>query len=71
LRSLLPDATVECIGILLVMLAYDPDERITAKETLRHVFFKDVVTDEKEKLLSQSKEKLLQLQKDIEVYPIY
>lgn len=28
------------------MLTYDPDDRITSKEALRHSFFKDILAEE-------------------------
>jgi serine/threonine protein kinase len=32
----------DCIDILYALLTYNPDERITAKDALKHVFLRDV-----------------------------
>jgi hypothetical protein len=47
-------------------LAYDPDERISSKEALRHPFFKEILQElevqkEKSLTLSSSKERLDQV----------
>jgi serine/threonine protein kinase len=39
--GLLPKMTSECIGLLDLLLAYDPDTRITAREVLDSQFFKE------------------------------
>ena len=38
----LPHATQECIELIYQMCIYDPEERITAKQALRHPYFKDL-----------------------------
>ena len=65
IRTLLPHVTQDCISFLLSMLAYDPDDRITSREALRHVFFKDVqlssptIENLEKNSMSTSKEKLV------------
>lgn len=39
---MLPNASRQLIDLLQRLLAYDPQERITAKEALRHQYFADV-----------------------------
>lgn len=42
LRSLLSNISEDCLDLLKVLLAYDPDERVPTREILRHPFFRDV-----------------------------
>ncbi len=41
-EKLLPNASKELIDLLYKLLAYDPAERITAKEAMKHEFFSDI-----------------------------
>ena len=41
IEKLLPNGSQECIDLIYQMCAYDPDERITAKQALRHSYFKE------------------------------
>lgn len=41
-EKLLPNASKELIDLLYKLLAYDPAERITAKEALNHEYFSDI-----------------------------
>jgi len=43
----LPQASPECIEILTRLLAYNPDERISARQALKHPYFKDLRDAEK------------------------
>ena len=40
--KLLPHATPECIELIYKLCEYDPDERMTARQALRHAYFKDL-----------------------------
>jgi renal tumor antigen len=42
LRSLIPRVTKECINLLQKLLAYSPDDRLTAKQALKHPYFRDL-----------------------------
>jgi serine/threonine protein kinase len=41
LRILLPNMTAECLDLLCSLLVYDPDFRITARDALKHTFFRE------------------------------
>ena len=40
--QLVPHATPDCIDLMVKLLKYDASERITAREAMRHPYFKDV-----------------------------
>ncbi|KAJ1559485.1 hypothetical protein HK096_000434, partial [Nowakowskiella sp. JEL0078] len=42
IRPLIQHVSNECVDLINLLLAYDPDERITSKEALKHSFFKDI-----------------------------
>ncbi|KAJ3124813.1 hypothetical protein HK098_000853 [Nowakowskiella sp. JEL0407] len=42
IRALIQHVSNECVDLINLMLAYDPDDRITSKEALKHPFFRDV-----------------------------
>uniref|UniRef100_H2YWW8 Protein kinase domain-containing protein n=1 Tax=Ciona savignyi TaxID=51511 RepID=H2YWW8_CIOSA len=42
IEKLLPHASQQCIELVYKMCTYDPDERITAKQALRHPYFRDL-----------------------------
>lgn len=42
IERLLPHCTQEAIELIYQMCTYDPDERITAKQAIRHPYFKDL-----------------------------
>lgn len=42
LAQLIPHALPDCVDLLVKMLKYDASERITAREAIRHPYFKDV-----------------------------
>ena len=42
IEKLLPHASQQCIELIYKMCTYDPDERITAKQALRHSYFRDL-----------------------------
>lgn len=47
IRKLLPGVSEEGIDLIERLLAYDPDERLTAREALRHPFFREIREKEK------------------------
>ena len=42
LEKLAPFISKDAIDLIYKLLAYDPEDRITAEEALRHVWFKDL-----------------------------
>ncbi|KXJ14440.1 MAPK/MAK/MRK overlapping kinase [Exaiptasia diaphana] len=42
ISKLLPHASPECIELIELLCTYDPDERISAKQAIRHPYFKDL-----------------------------
>ena len=40
--QLIPHATPDCVDLIVKLLKYDASERITAKEAMRHPYFRDV-----------------------------
>ena len=42
IEKVLHHAPPECIELIYQMCAYDPDERISAKQALKHSYFKDL-----------------------------
>lgn len=42
IEKLSPHIPKDCIDLIYKLLMYDPDERITAEEALKHVYFKDL-----------------------------
>lgn len=42
LESLLLNAPKDCIDLLKLLLAYDPEDRITAEQALRHEYFREL-----------------------------
>lgn len=39
---MIPHVSNECIDLIMKMLIYDPEQRITASEALRHEYFRDL-----------------------------
>ncbi|KAG0582950.1 hypothetical protein KC19_3G097300 [Ceratodon purpureus] len=48
IARLIPHASASCVELLTKLLAYNPDDRLSARQALRHVYFKDL--REKDKL---------------------
>lgn len=48
----MPNGSKELIDLLYKLLAYDPEERITSKEALKHEFFADIVGSNQDKFRS-------------------
>ncbi|KAJ3232931.1 hypothetical protein HDU78_006795 [Chytriomyces hyalinus] len=42
IKTLLPYVSQECLDMIHALLIYNPDDRISAKEALKHAFFKDI-----------------------------
>ncbi|XP_022090583.1 MAPK/MAK/MRK overlapping kinase-like isoform X2 [Acanthaster planci] len=49
IQKLLPHASPESIELMFQLCTYDPDERISAKQALRHPYFKDLREADKRK----------------------
>eukprot|EP01028_Stygiella_incarcerata_P012076 TRINITY_DN7260_c0_g1_i1.p1 TRINITY_DN7260_c0_g1~~TRINITY_DN7260_c0_g1_i1.p1 ORF type:complete len:577 (-),score=119.88 TRINITY_DN7260_c0_g1_i1:435-2165(-) len=47
ITKLLPHVSPECVDLILNLLAYNPDERYSARQALRHPFFRDLREAEK------------------------
>ncbi|CAK9880013.1 unnamed protein product [Sphagnum jensenii] len=47
IARLIPHASIMCVELLNKLLAYNPDDRLSAKQALRHVYFKDLRDKEK------------------------
>ena len=45
IASLLKHASKGCIDLITLLCTYDPEERLTAKQALRHPYFKDLRSD--------------------------
>lgn len=73
LRGLLSQSSQECLSFHSALLAYDPDERISSKDALKHPFFKDIIKqldeqNEKKALLSSSKELSIEVLKIVVMF---
>lgn len=42
----LTHVSTECVDLVLKLLTYNPDERLSAKQALSHPYFKDLVEQE-------------------------
>jgi len=49
IEKLIPHASSQCLELIYKMCTYDPDERITAKQALRHSYFRELRESEKQK----------------------
>lgn len=47
ISSMMPHISVECQDLIMKMLIYNPDNRITATQALKHHYFKDLRDQEK------------------------
>lgn len=54
IKNLIPHATPECVDLIEQLLKYNPEERITAEEALRHPYFRELNENEVQKELSSS-----------------
>ena len=46
--KLIPHASADCVDIIVKLLAYDPDERMSARHALKHPYFADLRRAEKQ-----------------------
>jgi len=42
LEKLIPNAPPDAIDLISKLITWDPEERLTAKEAIRHPFLKDI-----------------------------
>lgn len=42
MAKLIPHCTADCIDVIVRLLAYDPDDRISARQAVKHPYFKDL-----------------------------
>jgi renal tumor antigen len=54
IAKLLKNVSPECLDLIEKMLIYNPDERLTAKQCLKHPFFKELRELEKRESLAQT-----------------
>eukprot|EP00164_Ancoracysta_twista_P000863 GFYU01001135.1.p1 GENE.GFYU01001135.1~~GFYU01001135.1.p1 ORF type:complete len:482 (-),score=125.48 GFYU01001135.1:676-2121(-) len=47
IAKLIPHASQECIELIMKLLAYNPDERLSARQALKHPYFKELRDAEK------------------------
>jgi renal tumor antigen len=52
--QLIPHASADAIDLLVKLLKYDAAERITAREAMRHAYFRDIRENEVKKLTNGS-----------------
>jgi serine/threonine protein kinase len=69
LKALLPNVSSECLDLLQSLLIYDPDFRITARDALKHAFFKEFYeAAEKQRTslsIREQVQKTVQIEKEI------
>lgn len=41
MSKLIPHCSVECVDIIVKLLAYDPDDRLSARQAVKHPYFKE------------------------------
>jgi len=54
IKNLIPHATPDCVDLIEQLLKYDPDERISAENALKHIYFRDLWEMDVQKELSTS-----------------
>jgi len=42
MKKLIPHCSPDCIDIIVKLLAYDPDDRLSARQAVKHPYFKDL-----------------------------
>jgi len=47
IKTLIPRISDECIDLLEKLLAYSPDQRLSAKKALKHPYFADLYEQDK------------------------
>jgi len=46
MTKLIPHCTADCIDIIVKLLAYDPDDRLSARQAVKHPYFKELRASE-------------------------
>jgi len=46
IKNLIPHANGVCVDLIELLLKYNPEERISAENALRHVYFRDLYENE-------------------------
>jgi renal tumor antigen len=55
IAKLLPHASSDCIDLICKLLEYNPEQRITARQALRHNYFKELrATEKKQRKAAES-----------------
>jgi renal tumor antigen len=54
IAKLIPHASAECVDLIMKLLAYNPEERLSARQALRHQYFKEMRELEKRSQMSLS-----------------
>lgn len=49
IKCLLPHCSIEAVNLVTQLLAYDPDDRITARSGMRHPWFADIRAEERQR----------------------
>ncbi|GFH21456.1 uncharacterized protein mapk1 [Haematococcus lacustris] len=47
IAKLIPHVAPDCVDLIIKLLAYNPDERLSARQSLRHPYFKELREAEK------------------------
>ena len=47
MSKLIPHCTPDCVDVIVKLLAYDPDDRLSARQAVKHTYFKDLRASEK------------------------
>ena len=42
IKNLIPHASADCVDLIELLLKYNPEERISAENALRHVYFREL-----------------------------
>lgn len=54
IKNLIPHASTECVDLIEQLLRYNPDERISAENALRHSYFRDLWENDLQRELNSS-----------------
>eukprot|EP00191_Tetraselmis_sp_GSL018_P004668 CAMPEP_0177599674 /NCGR_PEP_ID=MMETSP0419_2-20121207/13129_1 /TAXON_ID=582737 /ORGANISM="Tetraselmis sp., Strain GSL018" /LENGTH=410 /DNA_ID=CAMNT_0019092443 /DNA_START=457 /DNA_END=1690 /DNA_ORIENTATION=- len=54
IEKLIPHVNPECVELITKLLAYNPDDRLSARQALRHPYFKEIRDQEKRAAAKQS-----------------
>ncbi|KAJ3376852.1 hypothetical protein HDU92_008933 [Lobulomyces angularis] len=59
IKCLIPNVTPECVDLINQLLAYDPDDRYSSKDALRHKFFDGLQIKETDKIFEENEQSLI------------